>query len=1646
MEPRIVLSADPVIAGVTYVEGDTGQDNQPDHFEVTFEGGAETTQLTQFIINGDQDNSGDLSLGDVFFDIGGEMPGAGGHHEFAFDAANSQGISASDVLGVSVSDNGLKLIVNVKNFQAGDVFAFTIDVDEVETFSFDTIASGVEFEGSTFQTTFIDQHYRFDEMDISTTTTLQYGYEQTQTEGYFYDNYDAIFGETQDLIGTELNLSLDNEHGQSDRSAGAIDAFQLVPKPVTISGNVYHDENINCIHDAGEQGIGGVFVSLQRLNEDTGRYETVATTQTDTSGAYHFGRELNLMPGTFRLVEAQPDGFIDVGASAGTVEGQATGTVRANADHNENIITDIHIPLGNTSATNYDFKEVRPVSLSGNVWHDRNDDGIISSGEEGIANVLIRVTRLSGKDGSTDDVFASMEPIFIRTDANGHYRVDLLPPGIYEVVEINNYPPNENPLASFMDGKDSIGKVNGTNNGTRTNDKFSSITLCAGENGVEYNFGEIKPSSISGYVSLATPEGQCVDPSDPDHTGIAGVTMQLLDQNGNLVTTTQTDENGYYVFGDLTPGTYTVVEVQPDGYLDGDEHLGGVDGRDNGLAQSNDRFTQITLVSDQDGTNYNFCEHLPAELHGHVWHDLNDNGIREAGEPALGGVTIQLYDESGQLVAETQTMAGGEYWFMDLMAGTYTVKEIQPAAFTDGKDSVGSVQGITLGNSQNDMFMNVRLLEGQRGINYDFGEIRLGSISGMVHADVDDNCVFDASQGDKPLAGVALELLDANGNVIATTTTDENGKYDFSGLRPGQYSVREFTPSGYLDGDEMVGTINGHTVGHSENDHIFGVTLLSGQQAVNYDFCEHIPAEIHGTVWHDLNNDGAIQNGEEGIENVRIQLFDNNGNLIAETTTMAGGEYWFTDLMPGVYKIQEIQPGGYVDGKDALGNVGGVPDGQRLNDMFVNVHVKGGDKGVGYNFGEIILSSVSGFVHADMDGNCTLDANSSDQPLAGVVLELLNANGEVIATTTTAGNGFYQFGGLLPGEYSIREQQPEQYFDGGTFTGHLLGTEDNSNGESSTNNLISGIRIDSGQKLVQYNFCEHPAAEIHGRVWDDGPAFETQDGKVPENYRELRDGVYESGIDQPIAGVRMMLYYYIDPTTNEIAPRPVTLGEVMSEHYGHMNTNDPTAAVWVETMENGEYWFAGLQAGNYIVLQQQPDGYVDANEIPGTTTGFAFNDRTDNAPQTLTRIFSESQLMDTLINIRVNGGEISQMNNFTEVTALQLPPPPDRLILPPLPPQPVLSGNPRTPTPGITGFPGLYGSQPSAFTQFVGTRGGQFRGSGNPVDTEYTWHLSVVNGGQPRAVNEIAVEGDSIWQQASYITDSDWQRFDMTQGEFLFAKTTSVGDIVKTDASLRFGMFGGTPLAGDFDGDGVDEMAVYNDGYWMIDINRNGIWDDTDLIAKLGDSEDRPVVGDWDGDGKDDIGIYGPIWQRDPEAIARDPGLPNPDNFPNTKPKNVPPPSEFAATGARVMKLTSYGRQRVDVVDHVFGTGDKEDTPITGDWNGNGIRSIGYFHSGRWQFDINGDGKFDHLDASATFGRAGDIPLVGDFDGDGVEEIAVYRSGTWLIDTNGNRELDATDQTFHMGGASDLPVVGDWDGDGIDDPGLYRQINNVIYE
>ena len=77
----------------------------------------------------------------------------------------------------------------------------------------------------------------------------------------------------------------------------------------------------------------------------------------------------------------------------------------------------------------------------------------------------------------------------------------------------------------------------------------------------------------------------------------------------------------------------------------------------------------------------------------------------------------------------------------------------------------------------------------------DFGLVSLGSIGSTIFSDDNNNGLQDPGEdniGDKGKT-IEITLLDAAGNVVATTTTDANGSYVFDNLLPGNYVV-EFLP------------------------------------------------------------------------------------------------------------------------------------------------------------------------------------------------------------------------------------------------------------------------------------------------------------------------------------------------------------------------------------------------------------------------------------------------------------------------------------------------------------------------------------------------------------------------------------------------------------------------------------------------------------------------------------------------------------------------------------------------------------------------------------------------------------------------------------------------------------------------------------
>lgn len=115
----------------------------------------------------------------------------------------------------------------------------------------------------------------------------------------------------------------------------------------------------------------------------------------------------------------------------------------------------------------------------------------------------------------------------------------------------------------------------------------------------------------------------------------------------------------------------------------------------------------------------------PSLLSGFVYHDLDNDGVKDTGESGIAGVVLHLTgtDDQGNKVDLTVTTdAGGAYTFANLRPGIYAIREDQPAGFQDGQDTIGT-QG---GSTDNDLFYEIVLEAGVNGLNNNFGELSLG--------------------------------------------------------------------------------------------------------------------------------------------------------------------------------------------------------------------------------------------------------------------------------------------------------------------------------------------------------------------------------------------------------------------------------------------------------------------------------------------------------------------------------------------------------------------------------------------------------------------------------------------------------------------------------------------------------------------------------------------------------------------------------------------------------------------------------------------------------------------------------------------------------------------------------------------------------
>lgn len=993
--------------------------------------------------------------------------------------------------------------------------------------------------------------------------------------------------------GNSPLIIIDAMGSGNDKDNMTIDAgyYELA----SLGNYVWNDLNHDGDQNTNEVGVAGISVTLY---DDLGN--PISTILTDAYGYYLFD---NLIPAYYTVGFTLPQNYVFT-TTSGTSEtdainsdvdvltGNTTSIILSSGEHQMNIDAGIYFQPQNTATVgNY-------------VWFDTNADGIQDANEVGISGVTVTLYNNAN------------EPIATTiTDANGQYLFTNVTPGTYSV--------------GFTSP---VGMILSPNNGGVSTTDNSDANLSTGMTGTfVVNAGDNITYVDAGFTPQPSTTASLGDKvwydvnqngvQDAGELGVEGVTVTLFQSNGtSIIAATVTDAYGNYSFNNLAAGQYVVgfTNLPIDYVL---TSTTGTNATTNSDANTTTAKTSIIDLSagEHDMTwDAGIFNNVPTNnnsIGDYVWNDVDKDGIQDATEHGVAGITVTLYDNTNTPIASTSTNANGQYTFPDLPNGTYTVGFSNlPEGFVfspigNGTTSTDSDPNPSTGlTSSVSLTGNTHITTLDAGINLGNPNVGTASLGDLVWYDINNNGLQDA--GEAGVQDVTATLYASNGTIVlATTTTNALGYYVFTGLPAGDYIVG-FTnlPVGFTitSKDANAQGIEGETNSdvNTATNKTDVISLALGQDKMSVDMGIVPPAgtaALGDLVWFDLNNDGIQTNGEPGVQGVTVTLYDNTNTAVANTTTDINGEYHFVGLTPATYSVGFSNlPTGYTfTTASGVINDATNSDANVTTGMTATVTLASGDNNLNLDAGikSTTVASVGDYVWYDINHDGIQDAN--EQGLGGILVTLYDNTNTPVASTITNPDGSYIFTNVTPGTYTMGfENLPT----GMTFT--TQETNPTSNTGSNVNpstGLTPSFTVTAGthNPTIDAGLTPIELAGLGNYVWYD-------------NNRDGIQGSTETGVTGTIA----TLYA----------------------------SNGTTVLAQAITDGNGAYSFTNLDAGDYMVgFSNLPLGYV-ATQSNGT-----LNDATNSDMNPTTGKTTAATLLAGDYNPNLDAGimkPIAQLGNY----------------------------------------------------------------------------------------------------------------------------------------------------------------------------------------------------------------------------------------------------------------------------------------------------------------------------------------------------------------------------------------------------------------
>jgi protocatechuate 3,4-dioxygenase beta subunit len=891
-----------------------------------------------------------------------------------------------------------------------------------------------------------------------------------------------------------------------------------------LTGHVFQDTNANGTFDLGETGLAGWQVYVD-LNNSGVLQPGDPVAMSDANGTYGFN---GLAPGTYIVREVLQAGWVQ------TTPADGFFTVTIDAP---------------TPTDTPDFGNFQRATVSGNVYNDVNRNGVRDPGEPGLAGWIVY------DDVNNVGTFLPGDPYAV-SDAGGNYTLTNLGPGTHYLREI--------PLPTWVQ--------------TGPADNVYTITPTSGQSVAGRNFGNrlVNPASISGNVFL---DLNADGVQEGDEPGLGSWRVYIdAHHNGTLDPGEQyvdTDAQGNFTLGGLAPGTYTIREVLQNGWQQSAPAAGSF---------------IVTVTAGVNVSGLTFGNFQPFSISGTVFHDINGNGVQDPGEPGLRnwvvyddvnnngmldegtaifepdnfadnqvlnhafpGVTLTFLGDSTSSVVALPTppgSAGGLRVFGENTGGFYSPEfyndpgappsswwlriDFATPVSTVSIDTIGTARFsgqarglLRIFNSANQVIGSITTSHNLAG-----GELATLTLTRPT-ADI----AYAEASSDQINQGVLLDNLQFGPwPTEPYATTDANGNYTLTGLRPGTHIIRE-VPQGALM------PIAGFA----------SVTGTSGGQVTGVNLANARPVALTGTLFDDTNGDGTRQDGEPGLAGWTVYADINNTGVLdpndPQAVTDAEGQYTLAGLNPGTYLLRVVPQGGWAPTSSADGSVSVTFD-----DTAATV--------TGPDIGEFRLVTIAGTVYNDVNGNGSRDPG--EPGLAGwIVYDDVNNVGVFLPGdpyTVSSALGTYTLVGVGPGTHHIREFGLPGWFPTAPAGGYTVTTA-------------------SGQNVASQDFGNQlfNPASISGQVFEDlNGAGMLQDGDPGlAGWR-----VY---IDANNNGAFVLGDQFVDTdaqgnfTLGDLGPGTYTIREVLQ---GGWRQSAPAGSFFTLTVGAGQN-IGGTDFGNY---------------------------------------------------------------------------------------------------------------------------------------------------------------------------------------------------------------------------------------------------------------------------------------------------------------------------------------------------------------------------------------------------------------------------------------------------------------------------------